>query len=397
MFVVTTAENMGDMALCQEWIGDLGRDTFQYAFVLCGNMAPYIDDGDVRFLFESDTDIRTTVLAAARSFGPEAIIFASNSFWTIPGQKGAQFGTFPPELHLAGIPLLSFDPFELSFETTVRQTGARACFPAVPASVWALRYMSLSSTETNARHFCSREVFSLARQTAGPEVLKKWGADPNRKTLVFAVSKNRHDFIERYYPEYFAHLSRLFSTPPATEAQFLVVCADPIAAFAQLPNVVQIPQVPFGEFLSIVASSDLYLADSLISCIVHAFHLAVPALLLAIGEKSRPFATDGFMGANFFPCRVFPYGFVEICEVLEERFGVSGCYEEVEMLDAVDFAAALQRKLFDSDGLSGLKQRCLQWKSDRMKLPGPRETLDAVLASPPLPGSGSHNVESIGE
>ena len=180
-----------------------------------------------------------TVLAAARSFGPEeALLLRVEPFWTIPGQKSVQFGTFPPELHLAGIPLLSFDPFELSFETTVRQTGARACFPLCRVRLGAAS-MSLSSTETNARHFCSREVFSLARQTAGPEA-QKWGST-DRKTSVFCCVEEPARLHRRGSTlEYFAHLSRLFSTPPATEAQFLVVCADPIASFRELPNVVQI-------------------------------------------------------------------------------------------------------------------------------------------------------------
>jgi hypothetical protein len=34
MFVVTTEENMGDLALCQEWIGDLGRSHHRFAFVI---------------------------------------------------------------------------------------------------------------------------------------------------------------------------------------------------------------------------------------------------------------------------------------------------------------------------------------------------------------------------
>jgi hypothetical protein len=256
--------------------------------------------------------------------------------------------------------------------------------------------MSLGSAEPNARHFCSREVFAKARQTSRPEILGRWGVDPERKTLVFPVSKNRYDFIQTYYSEYFPHLARLFSAKPASEAQFLLISPHPIAAFTGLSNVVQIPLIPFPEFLAIVANSDLYLADSLISCIVNAFHLAVPAMLLTTTEKARPLAPNSFLRSGFFPYRVFPYGLVEICQLLEERFGISGCYEPVEVLDAADFADALQRILFDPAGRNRLAHRCQEWKSARLRLPSPRETLDAVLASPALP-IGSNPGEFVAE
>jgi hypothetical protein len=80
MFVITTKENMGDLALCQEWIGDLGRDEYRYAFVLTGNLARFVEQQDQCFLFRPLVDVVDTIAEAAAHFRPTAVIMASNSF-----------------------------------------------------------------------------------------------------------------------------------------------------------------------------------------------------------------------------------------------------------------------------------------------------------------------------
>jgi hypothetical protein len=396
LFVITTDENMGDLALCQEWIADLGRADFDFGYVLCQRMAPFIDPTDVQFFFDPDVHVAETILAAARVFRPDAIIFASNAFWNIRGQKGASFGVFPLKVHQAGVPLLSFDPFEIEFETRVRQTGARIRFAAVPPSVWALRYMSQSSAEPNARHFCTRSIFAGAREAKRDQVLARWGADPAKRTVVFAVSENRYAFIRRYYPEYYRHLARLFASPAAEGVQFAMISPRPIPELARSPRALSLPLIPFQDFLELIAASDLYLADSLISCIVNAFHLAVPAMLLANTEKSRALSQGSFLRDSFFPYKIFPYGFTEVCDAIEVRFGIAGCYEQVEVLDRVDFGRRLRRVLFDPEVNRDMTGRCVRWKTERLTLPTPRATVDAILAAGPLEGSesGSHAGQS---
>jgi hypothetical protein len=113
MFVVTTSTNMGDIALCQEWIADIGREDTRYAFVISPDLAPFIDPSDACYRFSREIHVKHTILEAAASFHPDAVIFATNSFWNMPGQEGAEYGRFALEPGDIEVPVLSFDPLEL--------------------------------------------------------------------------------------------------------------------------------------------------------------------------------------------------------------------------------------------------------------------------------------------
>ena len=119
LFVVTTQQNMGDLALCQEWIGDLGREAYRFGFVLASGLTQFVDPADTCFVFRPWIDAGETILQVAAAFRPDAVILASNAFWGLRNQRGARFGQFPEQLYHLGLPLLSFDPFEIGFKTRV--------------------------------------------------------------------------------------------------------------------------------------------------------------------------------------------------------------------------------------------------------------------------------------
>jgi Family of unknown function (DUF6365) len=384
LFVVTTSSNMGDLALCQGWIRDIGREDFRYGFVLDARLAPFLDERDERFFFAPRVHVKEAILAAADRFAADAIVFASNSFWNLPGQAGARFGSFPLAAGDTPVPLLSFDPFELGFEMRLPGSDEAKTFAPVPEWVWALRYMSRVPDAPNARHFCASRIFDVARRRRRSETLARWGGDPAKKTVVFPVSKNRFDYIREHYPGYYPHLATLFARRPWDRTQLFVLSPSPIEEFAALVHVVHVPPVPYEEFLALVGAADLYLTDSLISCIVDAFHLATPALLLANSEKGQGLQRGSFLDGRFFPYRVFPYGMSEICETLERRFEIAGCFEVAEVLNAAEIGGKLETLLYDADTRERTAARCRRWRRDRQALPAPREIVESLLAAPPL-------------
>ncbi|HEV7428955.1 MAG TPA: DUF6365 family protein [Thermoanaerobaculia bacterium] len=378
LFVVTTEENMGDLALCEEWMGDLS-DGFTFAFVLCRNLAKYVSDRYRCYTFQADVDVADTIRRAVRDFAPDAVIFASNSFWNIRGQKGATFGRFPLEAIEGTIPVLSFDPFESGFRTRLGLSEKYVEFPSIPKEVWRLRYMSRASGDPMARHFCTRAPYDRARAAPRERVLEAHGADPGKKTVVLPVSLNRLNSILAAYPRYYVHLARLFAMRELRDVQFLVIRPRPIPGLGHAPNVIDIPLVPFEEFLEIIAASDVYLTDSLISCMVSAIHLGVPTVLLSNSGQSQHLESGSFLDGNSFPYKVFPYGFADVCDTLVNRFEIRGCFEEVEVLDARAFVSAMCGLLFDQEIRGAATARCHEWKKARMVLPSPRQTLEAIL------------------
>ena len=91
-----------------------------------------------------------------------------------------------------------------------------------------------------------------------------------------------------------------------------------------------------------------------------------------------------FLQGRFCPFRVFPYGLVEACNILEERFEIAGCFKQVEVLDAESFSRAVHELLFDEHTISSLADNCRKWKTDRMALPSPGELIEEIVSHPPL-------------
>ncbi|HEV7684322.1 MAG TPA: DUF6365 family protein [Pyrinomonadaceae bacterium] len=395
LFVITTNANMGDLALCQEWIADLGREECSFAFVLSSDLLLFLDSRDERFLFDPGVHVKRTILAAAKNFRPDFVIFASNSFWNLKNQKGALFGDFPLSPGDLDVPVLSFDPFEIAFENVTPFSGTRTKFAGVPEWVWALRYMSRSSAEPNARHFCTKRVFQAASTLPKRAIVSQWGGDPDRKTILFPISKNRLEFIRTTYPGYYPHLAALFSTAPCQQAQFFVLSPERVTEFDGLSNVIHLPLVKFEDFLALVSAADIYLTDSFISCVVNAFHLQTPSLVLANSEQSLPLQRGTFLEGRFFPFRVFPYGLVEPCNFLEEKFELSGCYKPVEVLHLAAFARAVQDLLFDEGTVTSLAENCRKWKTDRMALPSPGDLIAEIVSHPPLAMLGANEAFDV--
>ncbi len=370
---------MGDLALCREWIADLGREEFEFAFVLDRSLTSFIDSRDRCFSFAADIHVEETILRAAATVSADVIIFASNAFWNLGGQKGAEFGRFPLGVHRAGVPVLSFDPFEIAFDNVVPRLGKRTHFEPVPESVWALRYMSRSSERPLARHFYASRIWEAACRTSRAATISGVGGDPGKKTVIFPISKNRFDFITKFYGDYYPHLGRILAHSAPDRVQFIIVSPEPVPGLTETGNVIHVPFLPFDDFLALIHASDAYLADSMISCINHAIRMATPALLLAntrTGEATR----GSFLEHGAFAYKVFPYGLYEACDILEHRFEISDCYLQAEALDVTAAAEALDSLLYSGALRSELIQQCHHWRANREALPTPRQTIDDILS-----------------
>lgn len=371
---------MGDLALCQDWIEDLGREEYCFSFAVAESMVRYIDKADRCFIFRKDYSVKQTILEAVASFDPHVLIFATNAFWNLSGYTGCRFGEFVLQEGEVDIPVLSFDPFEIGFTHILPQTGVEIPFPAVPDWVYALRYMSVEKASPNALHFYSERIFERSAQTDPAAVITKWKGDPDKKTIFFPMSKDRFYFIKEHYPGYFAHLAEIFSAFSSGEVQVFTLFPEQVAEFAALRQVIPLSLVPYADFLSLVNAAELYLTESFISCMVTAFHLETPALVLINSEKSRPLAVDSFLGGHFFPSRVFPYGMDQVCLRLEQLFEAAACYAKAEMLDNEEVVSTI-RELLQAGG-PAVQQiaACREWKRRRKEqLPAPHTLINNVL------------------
>ncbi|MGA8496780.1 MAG: DUF6365 family protein [Xanthobacteraceae bacterium] len=380
LFVVTTSANMGDLALCRDWITDIGRDDFRYGYVLSEQLDRFIDARDARFYFAPEVDVKNTILAATERMQADGIVFASNAFWNLPGQRGAEFGRFPIGPGEIDIPIMSFDPFEVDFEIQVpNETGVKK-FESVPKWVWALQYMSRQTTGRNDCHYCAKRNLANPPEYSRRFASARWGWDTDTKTILFPISPNRYYYIRKHYPDYYSHLADQFSRRPWIQSRLVVISPEPVPQFRELSNVVGLSLVDYDEFLALTSAADLYLTDSLISCIVDAFHLGTPSLLLTNSEKSRALSRGTFLENRFFPYRVFPYGMWDICEVLKERFEIAGCFAEAEIFDGAGIASKTEALLFDHEARAAITDCSRQWRQNRLALPSARETIDFILS-----------------
>lgn len=344
-------------------------------------MKEFVTGQDSHFLFDPNVSVKESVLGAIDAYDPHAIIFATNSFWNLPGHPDVEFGKFLLRPDDVSVPVLSFDPFEIGFHHKMPVSGQAIDFPSVPSWVWALRYMSLTPATPNARHFRSRRAFR-APTTDRAEVISRWAGAPDKRSIFFPISTDRFRFIQEHYPDYYHHVARLIGGLPEKDVQCFVVAPEKTHALASLPNVIQLPHLKFNDFLSLINASDVYLTDSFISCIVDAFQLETPSLLLANSEASRSLRDGTFLNSHFFPYRVFPYGMVEVCEQLESLFGVGKCYWKAEVLDIKECLAKLNALLFEPSARASLVDACQEWKAERDALSSPRSIMDEILGQP---------------
>lgn len=181
------------------------------------------------------------------------------------------------------------------------------------------------------------------------------------------------------FPLYYLHLARLSSFAEFEEVQFLVISPRPIPGLLHALNIVHLPHVPFSNFLEIVAASDVYLSDSLISCMVNGFHMGVPVMLLSNRAESLGLAPGTFLDGKFFPYQVFPYGFTEVCQELIRRFEIRDCSVNTEVLNEDELRLKLASVLFNTVEYRQIAARCVAWKDVRLRLP--RQVLDEILVS----------------
>ena len=113
------------------------------------------------------------------------------------------------------------------------------------------------------------------------------------------------------FPLYYLHLARLSAFTEFEEVQFLVISPRPIPGLLHALNIVHLPHVPFSNFLEIVAASDVYLSDSLISCMVNGFHMGVPVMLLSNRTGAWGSLRVRFSMGSFFRTRSFPIGLLK--------------------------------------------------------------------------------------
>ena len=384
LFVVTSSENMGDLALCQEWINDLGRVHHTFGFVVHRDVAPYIDPADELFLYEYYIHVKDTILEACEAFAADALIFASNSFWNLPGHFGASFGEFILEPGDVEIPVMSFDPFEVEVRYQMHQSPDEVRFSGIPPWVWALRYMSIEPQTPNAVHFTLKPRAFSESEALREEMISRWGGDPQRKTIMFPVSQNRWAFIKEHYPRYYEHLAGIFEQLPPS-VQVLALSPREVVEFSHLPQVVQLPLLKYQDFHDLVAAADLYLTDSYISCIFNAFMLATPAVVLHNTERSRPLAPGSFLEHDFFPFKVFPYGLTDACAQLEAAWGTAGCYHQLEVLDTATVVEGLMEMLTEGPVYQKVVQQMRVWQDAHKAVYTPTEAMQAIMSGHPRP------------
>jgi hypothetical protein len=375
LFVVTSATNMGDLALCQEWIEELGRDNYIFGYVLAPDLEKFIEHQDERFLFSKKVNIKSSLLNAVQLFNADALIFATNAFWNLPDYQGVTFGEFLLEENDIDIPVFSFDPFEIGFTHIMPQNGAKIEFSEVPSWVYALRYMSRIPKTENARHFKTNQVYSN-RQLKNKNIIRKYGGDPSKKSIIFPISTDRYTFIKNHYPDYYSYLASLFDEL-GDDVQLFSVLPEKVLAFEPNKNIIQLLHVPFSDFQDLVQSSAIYLTDSYVSCIVTSFHLETPALLLF--NSNSQVELNSFLGPQPFKYKVFPYGMFDICNELETLFEVKDCFAKCEIFDRKGFIKYTTQLLTESDERQRLKEASKKWKEERKALKSPQEILSEIL------------------
>ncbi len=269
LFVVTTNENMGDLAFCLEWTKELGQQEYQFAFVMDRSLDPYVPKNKKRFFYAPQTDVKETILQGAKDFEADVLTFATGSCWKIQGQTGAKPGRFIQEVLSLNIPILSFDPFE----------GYEHHPP--PQTVIKLRDSPNHSTASDVLHYNIPSRFNKLNKTQKSKTLESLGLDPSLPHILFPISQATRDLRLKVFSNYYAHLAHLFESCSDLPFQFVVIGPNKIKALDSLPNVHQIGEQPFADYLKILRSMNLVLTDYGMSAgLFYAACSGIPAGLL---------------------------------------------------------------------------------------------------------------------
>jgi hypothetical protein len=216
----------------------------------------------------------------------------------------------------------------------------------------------------------------------------KWKGKTGMKTIFYPLSKDRFNFIETHYPKYLAYLATIFSDLAADNVQILTILPGNIRELQNLSNIINLPALPYDDFLSLINASDLYLTDSFISCIVEAIQLETPALLL-INSKTTSLPGNSFFTGQVFPFWVWPYGMDSVCMELERLFELEQCYIKNEMLNKTEVLSSIRELLFSKERKNELISKCRKWKSKRKEnLATPTTVLNKILKNHPFKNHG---------
>jgi len=197
MFVITTNTNLGDIAYCLEWINELKRESYKYAFVLDRFVKKFVPEEDTLFFFSHDRHVKDTILEALSIFKANTVIFASSSCWNIPGQEGAEWGFWDEDILNLKIPILSFDPFEGLNKTYIHLWNKRIYCPPTPGKILSLRASPNISECHNIRHFRILERFEQLTKYKKHEVLKRVGLDQKKRLYSFPLLKAITMIVEK--------------------------------------------------------------------------------------------------------------------------------------------------------------------------------------------------------
>ena len=383
LFVITSNSNVGDLSLCLEWLNELGHDRFQYAFLLDRSLRHITRGKNILFFYEQDRHVKESILEAVSAFKADVIIFASNSYWNIKGQKGAEMGKWGEEILNLNIPILSFDPLEGLTELYVDLWDMKVSYPPLPENVWSLRDSPNTSTApapaSNIKYFRILKRFEQLTDTRKHEILKDLGVDIKKKTVFLPIAKNCYLDSRKVFYDYYDHLAHLFFQCRTEAVQFLILAPEKIHEFGNCTNVIQIGHQGNDRFLEILKASDIYLTDcGVASSFLTAMSSSIPSILLCNTYKSlnkvhgynRPeteFTQNeisgkiSFIHDRLYPYQVFPYGMVDLFNYFKEIYYLKGCYLPVEVLETDDFSNKIRSLLSGTQTRYSLIQRCAKY------------------------------------
>ncbi len=398
LFVVTTNSNIGDLAFCLEWVTELKRENYRHAFIVDRSIQKFIHKEDSLFFFEHDLHVKETILKAVSEFKADVIIFASNSYWNIAGQKGAERGKWYEEILNLDIPILSFDPLEGLTELYVHLWDVRIDFPPVPENIWSIRASPNIPEAPKTRHFRILNRFEQMPESRKCDILKSIHLDLNKKTVFFPIARNCYYDCRKMFYDYYSHIAVLLKSCGNKAVQFLVLAPEEIEEFKSCKNVIQIGNQPYERFIEILKASDIYLTDcGIASTFLHAMSSSIPSIVLSNSYDSlddiplnrntitkytqyKKSGKRSFIFNGLYPFKIFPYGMVELFNHDEKLYHFKGCYRNVEVLEEKAFSHAIESLLFDKSTRQSLMDKCSELKSLFMKSQSPTSIIKEVLS-----------------
>lgn len=419
LFIITSDSNMGDLALCSFWSRSLGRERYTFIYLLPQLVSKFVDPVDVFVHYQPKQHVRDAISGAVKRFLPDVVIYATNSFWSIEGQAGAEFGQFVPLPDDCTIPVCSFDPICGQYGEQSPLLESEVVFEGVPDNVISLRFTPKKQHADGVRHFHFPHVFEQPDRLIRQQFLESLGLDGLKQLVLFPMSANRTSTIRGIYYDYYWYLAHLLGKCDPTRIQFVVLSPIQIREFDALSNVTQVPLVNPEAFCNLVQYSNLFLTDSAFSTLMLACWSGVPAVHLQNSyEKiddtgislskghlryrlrrawacfaNKSIYTLSAFGKHLFSIppgksfwqddiyrfQVFPFGFFDLCTTLESRYGYASCVTAMEIFDDNEFAATIEGILFSESRRQSFENASRQYRAECRELPTPADIMNELL------------------